>query len=199
VVVCAVGFRPDLARPLSPTSPHAPPPSLSHFRFPRSNSLSPPPCPRCDPVDDYRRLLDPKVSSELPLPSHLSLPPLLSPRVRGAPTPALQRAAPAAPLRVPLAWPRPASPAASLPSPRCGPVRPPGGAPALPLTRPRPAPRRRPRPSPRAALSGVTRRRPCPPLGVAPIRPFPGCAPAPSRGPCPACPRRGPDVAWRGP
>jgi hypothetical protein len=158
---------PGPCRPPPPMRPLRP--SLSHFRFPRSNSLSPPPCPRCDPVDDYRRLLDPKVSSELPLPSHLSLPPLLSPRVRGAPTPALQRAAPVAPLRVPLAWPRPASPVASLPSPRCGPVRPPGGAPALPLTRPRPAPRRRPRPSPRAAPSGVTRRRPCPPLGAAPI------------------------------
>jgi hypothetical protein len=73
------------ARPLCPHTPHArPPPFLSiSFCFPRRNLLSlsstslPPPCPRCNPLDGYRRFLDPKVSSP-PL-SSLPLPPFFFP------------------------------------------------------------------------------------------------------------------------
>jgi hypothetical protein len=82
------------ARPWRPTPLCAP--SLSHFRFSHNNSLSlsstslPPPCPS-DPVDDYRRILDPKVSSSLSLP----LPPL-SPSLRAS-----QRCGPPGPSRGP--------------------------------------------------------------------------------------------------
>jgi hypothetical protein len=74
-----VGFRPG---PRSGPA-LAPPPSLFHFCFPCSNflSLSPtsliPPCPRCDPVDGYRRSSNPKVS--FPSPSSLPPSPSLSP------------------------------------------------------------------------------------------------------------------------
>jgi hypothetical protein len=72
------------ARPLART-PGAPPPpctptSLYLIFFSRATTPSPflPPlfhllCPRCDPVDGYRRLLDPKVSSPSTLPPSPSL------------------------------------------------------------------------------------------------------------------------------
>jgi hypothetical protein len=112
VVVRAVGFWPARGPARDPTQPgpwrpHTPmrAPSLSlSFCFPCSNSLSlsstslPPPCPRCDPVDGYRRLLHPKVSSpplsSLP-PSH-SLFPTCAPDPRVV-APAPRRVAPCPP------------------------------------------------------------------------------------------------------
>jgi hypothetical protein len=104
------GLRPDLARPLAraPTSPHVRPSlSLSHFLFPCSNFLSltstslPPSCPRCDPVDGYRRLSDPKVS----FPS-----PLLAPSFP-FPLPCARPSPPGgSPRRGPLVWPPGGSP-----------------------------------------------------------------------------------------
>jgi hypothetical protein len=117
----------DPTQPGSWRAPLAPPPppmcapslSLSHFRFPRSKflSLSSTTCPKCDPVDGYRRWLDPKVS----FPSPSSLPPLLSPHARGALAP--RRRGPAtAPHRGPAAWPLARTSGAA---PRRGPRAPP--------------------------------------------------------------------------
>jgi hypothetical protein len=161
VVVRAVDLWPGPTRdPTRPSlAPGAPPPpmrapslSLSHFCFPRSNYLClsstslPPPCPRCDPVDGYRRSLDPKVSSPLLSPS---IP--FSLHVRAVPLPLPFGAQPP---RRPCPSPRVAPsglPGGALPSPRRGPICPPDGAPTLPLGT---SPRCRPCPPPaRAACS----------------------------------------------
>jgi hypothetical protein len=137
---------PLVACPWRPQHPHAPTPSLS-FCFPRSNSLSlsftslPPLCPRCDPVDGYRRFLDPKVSSP---PPPLSLPPLSLPYARPCP--------PAAWLGLPGARPCPPR-RASMPSLRA--LLPPGDAArppqraSLPMPGARPCPRPERVPAPR--------------------------------------------------
>jgi hypothetical protein len=84
VVVCVVGFRPGTrpspARPgparssvpLAPPTPHVCPLSLSLIWFSHASTPSPflPPLSHLfalgDPVDGYRRILDPKVSLPLP-------------------------------------------------------------------------------------------------------------------------------------
>jgi hypothetical protein len=142
-----MGFRPGLRSGPRPNpswpwrAPLAPPPFLSiSFCFPRSNLLSlsstslPPPCPMCNLVDGYRRLLDPKVSS----------PPLSSPSLHF-----LLPCVP--PLPPPLGVRSLASPT-SAPSPRAR-------GPGLPCVRPQPpgkaapgpCPRRRGAPAPRGS------------------------------------------------
>jgi hypothetical protein len=152
VVVRVVDFRPGprsspaLARTLGAPSPHARPPlfSLSFFfsRAATSLSLSPtsllPPCPRCDPVDGCRRLLDPKVRSPSPLLSPslpFSLPMRVAPLSLGARRdPAPAACGGAAPLPLTARDPRPC-PTACGPrgprhsSPACGPRDSPGATP----------------------------------------------------------------------
>jgi hypothetical protein len=93
-------------------APHPPlrTPSLSLIWFFRAATPSPflPPLSHLfalgDPVDGYRWILDPRVSSPLPF----SLPPSPSlPRERVAPVSALHHVAPAAPCPCPSAWPSP--------------------------------------------------------------------------------------------
>jgi hypothetical protein len=95
---------PALARPLAPSPPCAPPSPLYLIFFPRS--IFPLPlfhllCPRCDPVDSYRRSSDPEMSSPFPSPLRSS-PSFLSPCACG-------------PRPGPSARPCPPVPAARLP------------------------------------------------------------------------------------
>jgi hypothetical protein len=187
VVVCVVGFHPDLrpsparpspARPRAPLAPHSP--SLS-FGFP-TQQLPLPLLPFFhlfalgDPVDGYRRFLDPKVSSpllSLSLSLSLSLP---FPLPRACPWP-LARAS--------LHGPRP--PAARLRPPRRARPRPPGVWTLAPAARP-PWPRgTAPGPGSLAPYPGSAR-----PLPVAARRPCssrqrgPAARPVPSRARSPS-------------
>jgi hypothetical protein len=172
-----VGFRPgpqpDPAQPgpdpgrapLAPHTPHARAPFTLYLIlcFPRSNSLSlsstslPPPCPRCDPVDGYRRLLNPKVSS----PPLSSLPPSPSLFPGHAPlSPTALHPHPTAPTVAPL-------PRGPMPFP--GSLAPsPGSAPSGPSP-----------PRPRA----LPRWPPCGPFPMAPARPISPTTPHPPRRP----------------
>jgi hypothetical protein len=171
-VLCVFGPARGPTRPGPALAPHTPmcPLPLS-FCFSRSNSLSlsstslPPPCPRRDPVDGYRLLLDPKVSS----PPLSSLPP--SPfhlPVSTAPYPSRRGS-------LSLVARPPAPPTARRPAPALAAARPP--ATALAIARPCPtapahAPRgARPPPLPHSARPPARRAAPDP-------RPAPGAAPA---------------------
>jgi hypothetical protein len=148
-----------------------PPPLPLSFSFPAqqlpSSSLLPLfhlPCPRCDPVNGYRRSSSPEESSPFPSPPHPSPLPLpLSPSPRVAPWPA---AAPRSPPR------------------RCGPC-PPCPARLSPSVAPWPATAPRPHDPPRRGTSPSGRPTPARPCTGGALDGAPGAAPgARSASPC---------------